>query len=254
MGFTLGQKLIKTHLVSGDMTPGSEVGIRIDQTLTQDATGTMAYLEFEAMGVERVRTELSVAYIDHNTLQTGFENADDHRFIQTVCKKHGIRFSRPGNGICHQVHLERFGIPGKTLIGSDSHTPTGGGIGMLAIGAGGLDVAVAMGGGTYYITMPKMVRVNLTGKLSPWVAAKDIILEVLRIMSVKGGVGKIIEYGGEGVKTLCRTGTRHDHQHGRRTRRDDLCVPLRRGHPFIFKSAGPRAGLDRAAARCRRAV
>ena len=202
MGFTLGQKLIKTHLVSGDMTPGSEVGIRIDQTLTQDATGTMAYLEFEAMGVERVRTELSVAYIDHNTLQTGFENADDHRFIQTVCKKHGIRFSRPGNGICHQVHLERFGIPGKTLIGSDSHTPTGGGIGMLAIGAGGLDVAVAMGGGTYYITMPKMVRVNLTGKLSPWVAAKDIILEVLRIMSVKGGVGKIIEYGGEGVKTL----------------------------------------------------
>ena len=151
---------------------------------------------------DRVRTELSVAYIDHNTLQTGFENADDHRFIQTVCKKHGIRFSRPGNGICHQVHLERFGIPGKTLIGSDSHTPTGGGIGMLAIGAGGLDVAVAMGGGTYYITMPKMVRVNLTGKLSPWVAAKDIILEVLRIMSVKGGVGKIIEYGGEGVKTL----------------------------------------------------
>lgn len=202
MGYTLGQKLIQSHLVSGDMTPGSEVGIRIDQTLTQDATGTMAYLEFEAMGVERVRTELSVAYIDHNTLQTGFENADDHRFIQTVCKKHGIRFSRPGNGICHQVHLERFGIPGKTLIGSDSHTPTGGGIGMLAIGAGGLDVAVAMGGGTYYITMPKMVRVNLTGKLNPWVAAKDIILEVLRIMSVKGGVGKIIEYGGEGVKTL----------------------------------------------------
>ncbi len=202
LGYTIGQKLIKSHLVSGDMTVGSEVGIRIDQTLTQDATGTMAYLEFEAMGVPRVKTELSVAYIDHNTLQTGFENADDHRFIQTVTKKHGIRFSRPGNGICHQVHLERFGIPGKTLIGSDSHTPTGGGIGMLAIGAGGLDVAVAMGGGTYYITMPKMVKVNLTGKLSPWVAAKDIILEVLRIMSVKGGVGKIIEYAGEGVKTL----------------------------------------------------
>ena len=201
MGFTLGQKLIKTHLVSGDMTPGSEVGIRIDQTLTQDATGTMAYLEFEAMGVERVRTELSVAYIDHNTLQTGFENADDHRFIKRYAKARHSIFP-PGNGICHQVHLERFGIPGKTLIGSDSHTPTGGGIGMLAIGAGGLDVAVAMGGGTYYITMPKMVRVNLTGKLSPWVAAKDIILEVLRIMSVKGGVGKIIEYGGEGVKTL----------------------------------------------------
>ena len=202
MGMTIGQKLIKTHLVSGDMTPGSEVGLRIDQTLTQDATGTMAYLELEAMGIEQVKTELSVAYIDHNTLQTGFENADDHRFIQSVAKKRGIRFSRPGNGICHQVHLERFGKPGKTLIGSDSHTPTGGGIGMLAMGAGGLDVAVAMGGGTYYITMPKMVKVNLTGKLSPWVAAKDVILEVLRIMTVKDGVGKIIEYGGEGVATL----------------------------------------------------
>lgn len=202
MGMTIGQKLIKTHLVSGDMTPGSEVGLKIDQTLTQDATGTMAYLELEAMDIDRVKTELSVAYIDHNTLQTGFENADDHRFIQSVTKKRGVYFSRPGNGICHQVHLERFGKPGKTLIGSDSHTPTGGGIGMLAMGAGGLDVAVAMGGGTYYITMPKMVRVNLTGKLSPWVAAKDVILEVLRIMTVKGGVGKIIEYGGEGVKTL----------------------------------------------------
>ena len=202
MGYTIGQKIFKNHLLSGDMTVGSEVGLRIDQTLTQDATGTMAYLEFEAMGIDRVKTELSVAYIDHNTLQTGFENADDHRFIQSVAKKRGLRFSRPGNGICHQVHLERFGAPGKTLIGSDSHTPTGGGIGMLAMGAGGLDVAVAMGGGAYYITMPKMVRVNLTGKLSPWVAAKDIILEVLRIMSVKGGVGKIVEYGGEGVKTL----------------------------------------------------
>lgn len=202
MGLTVAQKLIKNHLVSGDMTVGSEVGLRIDQTLTQDATGTMAYLEFEAMGVERVKTELSVAYIDHNTLQTGFENADDHRFIQSVAKKRGIRFSRPGNGICHQVHLERFGKPGKTLIGSDSHTPTGGGIGMLAIGAGGLDVAVAMGGGTYYITMPKIVNVHLTGKLNPYVAAKDVILEVLRRMSVKGGVGKIIEYTGDGVKTL----------------------------------------------------
>jgi len=202
LGYTIGEKLIKAHLVDGEMVPGQEIGIRIDQTLTQDATGTMAYLEFEAMGVERVKTELSVAYIDHNTLQTGFENADDHRFIQSVANKHGIYFSRPGNGICHQVHLERFGKPGKTLIGSDSHTPTGGGIGMLAIGAGGLDVAVAMGGGTYYITMPKMVRINLKGKLQPWVAAKDIILEVLRVMSVKGGVGKIIEYGGEGVKTL----------------------------------------------------
>lgn len=202
MGFTVAQKLIQNHLVSGDMTVGSEVGLRIDQTLTQDATGTMAYLEFEAMGVERVKTELSVAYIDHNTLQTGFENADDHRFIQSVAKKRGIRFSRPGNGICHQVHLERFGKPGKTLIGSDSHTPTGGGIGMLAMGAGGLDVAVAMGGGTYYITMPKIVNVHLTGKLNPYVAAKDVILEVLRRMTVKGGVGKIIEYTGEGVKTL----------------------------------------------------
>ena len=202
MGYTISQKIIKNHMLSGEMKVGSEVGLRIDQTLTQDATGTMAYLEFEAMGVKRVKTELSVAYIDHNTLQTGFENADDHRFIASVAKKRGLRFSRPGNGICHQVHLERFGIPGKTLIGSDSHTPTGGGIGMLAMGAGGLDVAVAMGGGAYYITMPKMVKVNLTGKLSPWVAAKDIILEVLRIMSVKGGVGKIIEYGGEGVLTL----------------------------------------------------
>ena len=202
MGSTIAEKIIKAHLVEGEMIQGTDIGLRIDQTLTQDATGTMAYLEFEAMGVPRVKTERSVAYIDHNTLQTGFENADDHRFIQSVAKKHGIYFSRPGNGICHQVHLERFGIPGKTLIGSDSHTPTGGGIGMLAMGAGGLDVAVAMGGGTYYITMPKMVRINLTGKLSPWVAAKDIILEVLRRMSVKGGVGKIIEYGGEGVKTL----------------------------------------------------
>ncbi len=188
--------------MDGELIKGTEIGLRIDQTLTQDATGTMAYLEYEAMGVPRVKTELSVAYIDHNTLQNGFENADDHRFIGSVTKKHGIRFSRPGNGICHQVHLERFGIPGKTLIGSDSHTPTGGGIGMLAMGAGGLDVAVAMGGGAYYITCPKVVRVNLTGKLSPWVAAKDVILEVLRRMSVKGGVGKVIEYCGEGVKTL----------------------------------------------------
>ncbi|MDR4055222.1 MAG: aconitate hydratase, partial [Clostridia bacterium] len=191
-----------SHLVEGEMIPGQEIGLKIDQTLTQDATGTMAYLEFEAMGVDRVKTERSVAYIDHNTLQTGFENADDHRYIQTVTKKHGIYFSRPGNGICHQVHLERFGIPGKTLIGSDSHTPTGGGIGMLAMGAGGMDVAVAMGGGTYYIPMPTMTRINLTGYLKPWVSAKDVILEVLRRMTVKGGVGKIIEYGGEGVKTL----------------------------------------------------
>ena len=202
MGLTIAQKIIKAHLISGDMTPGSEVALRIDQTLTQDATGTMAYLEFESMGIDRVRTEKSVAYIDHNTLQSGFENADDHQFIQSIAKKHGIYFSRPGNGICHQVHLERFGIPGKTLIGSDSHTPTGGGIGMLAFGAGGLDVAVAMGGGAYYITMPKMIKVNLTGKLRPFVTAKDVSLEILRILSVKGGVGYIIEWGGEGIQTL----------------------------------------------------
>jgi len=203
MGYTIAQKIISEHILSGDMTKvGSEIGLRIDQTLTQDATGTLAYLEFEAMGIPRVKTELSVAYIDHNTLQSGFENADDHRFIQSAAKKYGLYYSRPGNGICHQVHLERFGAPGKTLIGSDSHTPTGGGLGMLAFGAGGLDVAVAMGGGAYYIVMPKMTRVNLHGKLSPWVSAKDIILEVLRRMSVKGGVGKIIEYGGDGVLSL----------------------------------------------------
>ncbi len=199
---TIAQKIIAAHLVSGDMTPGSQVALRIDQTLTQDATGTMAYLEFETMGIPRVRTELSVAYVDHNTLQCGFENADDHRYLQTVAAKYGVRFSRPGNGICHQVHLERFGIPGKTLIGSDSHTPTGGGLGMLAFGAGGLDVAVAMGGGAYYITMPKMYKVNLVGKLQRNVTAKDISLEILRILSVKGGVGAIIEWGGPGVREL----------------------------------------------------
>ncbi len=202
MGLTIAQKIIKAHLLEGEMNVGSEIALKIDQTLTQDATGTMAYLEFETMGIDRVRTEKSVAYIDHNTLQSGFENADDHRYIGSVAKKHGLYFSRPGNGICHQVHLERFGIPGKTLIGSDSHTPTGGGIGMLAFGAGGLDVAVAMGGGAYYITMPKMYKVNLTGKLRPFVTAKDVSLEILRILSVKGGVGAIIEWGGEGVKTL----------------------------------------------------
>lgn len=202
MGYTIAEKIIKAHLVSGEMKQGNEIALKIDQTLTQDATGTMAYLEFETMGLDRVKTEKSLAYIDHNTLQSGFENADDHRYIQSVAKKHGIYFSRPGNGICHQVHLERFSRPGKTLIGSDSHTPTGGGIGMLAMGAGGLDVAVAMGGGAYYITMPKMYKVNLTGRLKPFVSAKDVSLEILRILSVKGGVGAIIEWGGEGVKTL----------------------------------------------------
>lgn len=202
MGLTLAEKILKCHLIEGEMIKGSEIGIRIDQTLTQDSTGTMAYLQFEAMGIDKVKTKKSVAYIDHNMLQQGFENADDHKYIQTVTHKHGIYFSRPGNGICHQVHVERFGIPGQTLLGSDSHTPTGGGIGMIAIGAGGLDVAVAMGGGTYYVTMPEIVNVELVGKLKPFVSAKDIILEVLRVLSVKGGVGRIIEYTGSGIKTL----------------------------------------------------
>ena len=202
MGKNIVQKIIESHLVSGEMIPGQEIAIRIDQTLTQDSTGTMAYLQFEAMGVPRVKTKKSVAYIDHNTLQAGFENADDHKYIQTIASKHGIYFSRPGNGICHQVHLERFSRPGWTLLGSDSHTPTCGGAGMLAIGAGGLDVAVAMAGGPYYLTMPKVCRVVLKGRLRPWVAAKDIILEVLRILTVKGGVGKVMEYAGEGVATL----------------------------------------------------
>ena len=202
MGKTIAQKIIASHLLSGNLTPGSEVALRIDQTLTQDATGTMAYLALEGMGIPRVKTELSIAYVDHNTLQCGFENADDHQYLQTVAAKYGVRFSRPGNGICHQVHLERFGKPGKTLIGSDSHTPTAGGLGMLAFGAGGMDVAAAMGGGAYYITMPKMFRVNLTEKLRPGVTAKDISLEILRILSVKGGVGAIIEWGGPGVETL----------------------------------------------------
>lgn len=196
------QKLISAHLVSGDLTPGGEIAIRIDQTLTQDSTGTMAYLQLEAMGTEQVKTRRSVAYIDHNMLQSGFENADDHKYIQTVAAKHGIWFSRPGNGICHQVHLERFSVPGQTLLGSDSHTPTCGAAGMLAIGAGGLDVAVAMGGGAYYLAMPKICKVELTGALRPMVTAKDVILEVLRRLSVKGGVGKIMEYSGEGLKTL----------------------------------------------------
>ncbi len=202
MALTIAQKIIKEHLVSGKMTVGEEIGLKIDQTLTQDATGTMAYLEFEAMNCKRVKTELSVAYIDHNTLQSGFENADDHRYIQSVAAKYGLRFSRAGNGICHQVHLERFSKPYKTLIGSDSHTPTCGGMGMLAFGAGGLDVAVAMSGGAYYITMPKIYKIELTGRLRPFVSAKDIALEILRLISVKGGVGAIIEFGGDGIKHL----------------------------------------------------
>ena len=202
MGNTIAEKIIKRHLISGQMVTGQEIALKIDQTLTQDATGTMAYLEFETMGIPQVKTEFSIAYVDHNTLQCGFMNADDHQYLQTVAAKHGVRFSRPGNGICHQLHLERFGKPGKTLIGSDSHTPTGGGLGMLAFGAGGMDVAVAMGGGAYYINMPKMFKVELTGRLRPFVTAKDAALKLLQILSVKGGVGAIIEWGGEGVKTL----------------------------------------------------
>src|SRR5512142_45754 len=202
MGKNIVYKILESHLVEGRLEPGSEIAIRIDQTLTQDATGTMAYLQFEAMGVPRVKTELSVSYVDHNTLQDGFENADDHRYLQTVATKHGILYSKAGNGICHQVHLERFGRPGKTLLGSDSHTPTGGGIGMLAIGAGGLDVAVAMGGGPFYLQCPKVLGVKLTGKLGDWVAAKDIILRLLGELTTKGNVGWAVEYFGPGVKSL----------------------------------------------------
>lgn len=205
MGLSAAQKIIKDHLVEGSMTPGEEIAIRIDHTLTQDATGTMAYLQFEALGVPKVRTKRSVSYIDHNTLQTGFENADDHAYLQSVAAKYGIFFSRPGNGICHQVQLERFDVPGDTLLGSDSHTPTAGGLGMLAIGAGGLDVAAAMAGQPFYLPMPRICLVKLTGSLQPWVSAKDVILEVLRRLTVKGGVGKIIEYGGEGVDSLTAT-------------------------------------------------
>ena len=205
MGNTIAEKIIKRHLISGQMVTGQEIALKIDQTLTQDATGTMAYLEFETMGIPQVKTEFSIAYVDHNTLQCGFMNADDHQYLQSVAAKYGVRFSRPGNGICHQLHLERFGKPGKTLIGSDSHTPTGGGLGMLAFGAGGMDVAVAMGGGAYYINMPKMFKVELTGRLRPFVTAKDAALKLLEILSVKGGVGAIIEWGGEGVKTLTVT-------------------------------------------------
>ena len=202
MGKTLTEKILEKHIVEGVPEKGKEVGIKIDQTLTQDATGTMAYLQFEAMGIPTVKTELSVSYVDHNTVQIGFENADDHKYLQTVAAKYGIVYSRAGNGICHQVHLERFGKPGKTLLGSDSHTPTNGGIGMIAIGAGGLDVAVAMAGGPFYMTYPKVIKINLTGKLKPWVTAKDVILKVLEIFTTKGNVGCVFEYGGEGVKTL----------------------------------------------------
>ena len=202
MGRSIAQKILEEHLVEGVYQPGKEIGIKIDQTLTQDATGTMAYLQFEAMGVSRVRTELSVSYVDHNTVQIGYENADDHKYLQSVAAKYGIVYSRAGNGICHQVHLERFGRPGKTLLGSDSHTPTGGGIGMIAVGAGGLDVAVAMAGGLFYLACPRVIKVNLHGKLKPWVTAKDVVLKMLELFTTKGNVGYIFEYGGEGVSTL----------------------------------------------------
>ena len=215
MGQNLVQKIIKDHLVDGKIAAGEPIAIRIDQTLTQDATGTMAYLQFEALGIDRVKTERSVSYVDHNMLQAGFENADDHHYLQTVAARYGVDFSRPGNGICHQVHLERYGVPGKTLLGSDSHTPTNGGLGMLAIGAGGLDVAVAMAGGAFNLTMPKVIRINLKGKLQPWVAAKDIILEILRQLTVKGGVGTDLRIRRRRRQVTDCAGACHDYQHGR---------------------------------------
>ncbi len=237
MGMNLAEKIIKAHLVAGNLKAGEDIAIKIDQTLTQDATGTMAYLQFEALGLKKVKTELSVSYVDHNMLQASFENADDHIFLQTIAAKYGIYFSRPGNGICHQVHLERFGVPGKTLLGSDSHTPTNGGLGMLAIGAGGLDVAVAMGGGPFYLKMPEILNVRLKGKLRPFVTAKDIIIEVLRRLTVKGGVGKIIEYSGTGVAELIGPGKSDHHQYGRGTGRDNLPLPHRRPHQAISETA-----------------
>jgi aconitate hydratase len=202
MGYTLTEKILRQHLVDGFYEPGKEIGIKIDQTLTQDATGTMAYLQFESMMLTDIATELSVSYVDHNTIQVGFENADDHAYLESIAKKYGIYFSRPGNGICHQVHLERFARPGKTLLGSDSHTPTAGGVGSLAMGAGGLDVAVAMGGGGYYLTAPRIINVHLTGRLQPWVTAKDVVLKVLSILSTKGNVGCVCEYTGKGIDAL----------------------------------------------------
>ena len=241
MGMTIAQKIIANHLVDGEMIAGKEIGLRIDQTLTQDATGTMAYLEFESIGIDRVRTELSVAYIDHNTLQSGFENADDHRYIQSVAKKYGLRFSRPGNGICHQVHLERFGIPGKTLIGSDSHTPTGGGIGMLAMGAGGMDVAVAMGGGTYYITMPKIGQphrsIASVGQCQRYQLGNlaDFIRQRWRRCHHR--------MGWRGNQNTQRSPTCYHYQHGYGTGCNHLHLPLRRNHKSFSGSTGTGQGL-----------
>ncbi len=227
MGQNIVEKIIARHLMEGHLVPGGEIGIRIDQTLTQDATGTMAYLQLEAMDVPRVKTDLSVSYIDHNTIQIGFENADDHRYLQSIAQKFGIVLSRAGNGICHQVHLERFGKPGITLIGSDSHTPTCGALGMLAIGAGGLDVAQAMAGEPFYLICPRVVRINLRGQLTSWVSAKDIILKVLQIFTTKGNVGTVFEYGGEGCSCSQRAGTGHHNQYGRRMRCDHIHFPQR---------------------------
>ena len=249
MGETLAQKIIRAHLLHGDMTPGSEIALRIDQTLTQDATGTMAYLEFETMGIARVKTELSVAYVDHNTLQSGFENADDHRYLQTVAAKHGVRFSRPGNGICHQVHLERFGKPGKTLIGSDSHTPTGGGIGMLAFGAGGMDVAVAMGGGAYYITMPKMFKVNLTGTLRPVRHRQGHQPRAAAHPVGQGRRRRDHRVGRPGHRGAVRARARDDHEHGHGARRDDVHLPVGRRDARVSRGRGARGGLHPAAER-----
>jgi len=242
MGQNLTQKILTSHLVSGNLAEGNEIALKIDQTLTQDATGTMAYLQFEAMNISRVRTECSVSYIDHNTLQTGFENADDHAFLQSAAARFGAYFSRPGNGICHQVHLERFAKPGKTLLGSDSHTPTAGGMGMLAMGAGGLDVAVAMGGGAFYLPNPKVLRIWLTGQLSDWVSAKDIILEILRVLSVKGGVGKIIEYAGPGVQTLTVPQRATITNMGAELGASSSIFPVT-SKPFGFRSARESGGL-----------
>ena len=246
MGLNVTQKIIKAHILEGKMKAGAPIAIRIDQTLTQDATGTMAYLQFEAMGVDRVKTDLSVSYVDHNMLQTGYENPDDHAFLQSIAARYGLYFSRPGNGICHQVHLERFGVPGTTLLGSDSHTPTGGGIGQLAMGAGGLDVALAMAGQPFFLKMPKVIGVKLTGGLQPFVSAKDVILEVLRIKTVKGGVGCVFEYFGPGVETLDVPVARHHHQHGRGAWRDDIGIPLRQGNEGLPEGAGAGRLMEKA--------
>ncbi len=250
----LTYKILAKHLVEGELKPGTEIGIHIDYTLTQDSTGTMAYLQFEAMGIPRVKTEKSVAYIDHNTLQTGFENADDHAYLASVTKKHGVYLSKPGNGVCHQVELERFAIPGKTLLGSDSHTPTAGGLGMLAIGAGGLDVAVAMGGGAYYVPCPKVVNVHLTGKLQRGVAAKDVILEVLRRLTVKGGVGKVMEYTGEGVASLSIPERATITNMGAELGATTSIFPRGCGGARFYAGTGTRAGLCGNAPRCGRNV